>query len=372
MPRTRPTARRPCGAFRFRPENWLSGPSRDKFRRRRQHPALVGPFDSWIPFQKFQAAPPLRLKIVAGRTYLTAAQNGCQLRGNRILNQIASAFGLVLYNARRAESSAAAHRFDRGFGSRGWEMSMLFFRKVGIRLATLLVLLIASAPLPLAAQSVVDLPAVAAPSSAAAQDFSFVTDGPLALGWGRPAELPRIYFHDALPALFTRTLGFNDELPAHSKLSWIFTGPQAGITIELTPNSLRVIQRYYDSYALSSSTIPSTTYPEKIEREDEINYQGSARELTVILDSHLAVQVLLNGKLLIQQTCLFDLGRHQLLLTAPREHHAVFSGALLTPQVDEATVTVSPGEKHQTMLGFGGSPSIPAYAELSAEGKQRY
>jgi O-glycosyl hydrolase len=267
---------------------------------------------------------------------------------------------------RRPRASIAG--FDRAL----WEMSMLTSRRFGNYLPNLLVLLFAAAPLYVSAQSVVDLPAMTAPSGAAAQNFSFVTDGPLALGWGRPAELPRIYFHDELPALFTRTLAFNDELPAHSKLSWIFTGPQAGITIELTPNSLRVIQRYYDSYGLSSSPIPSTTYPEKIEREDETNYQGRASELTVILDSHLSVQVLLNGKLLIQQSCLFDLGRHQLLLTAPREQHAVFSGALLTPQVNEATVAVTPEEKHQTMLGFGGSPSIPAYAELSAEGQQRY
>ncbi|MGB6546811.1 MAG: hypothetical protein WBE97_14425 [Candidatus Acidiferrales bacterium] len=249
---------------------------------------------------------------------------------------------------------------------------MLPSRRFGKYLTTLSVLLFAVAPLHLSAQSVADIPAVAAVSDTAAQSFTFVTDGPLALGWGRPAELPRIYFHDALPALFTRTLAFNGDLPAHSKLSWIFTGPQAGITVELTPNSLRVTQRAYDSYGLYSSPIPSTAYPEKIEREDETNYQGHARELTVILDSHLAVQVLLNGKLLIQQTCLFDVSRHQLLLTTPRDQHEIFSGALLPPQVAEAAVTVMPDEKHQTMLGFGGSPSIPAYAELSPEGKQRY
>jgi O-glycosyl hydrolase len=236
----------------------------------------------------------------------------------------------------------------------------------------LLLILFVAAPLHVSAQSVVNLPAATTPSVPAGQNFTFVTDGPLALGWGRPAELPRIYFNDALPALFTRTLAFDGDLPAHAKLSWIFTGPRAGITVELTPNSLRVIQRYYDSYGLSESPIPASTYPEKIYREDEINYQGPVRGLTVVVDSHLAVQVLLNGKLLIQQTCLFDVSRHQLLLTAPRDHHDVFSGALLSTHADEATVSVMPDEKHQTMMGFGGSPSIPAYAELSAEGKQRY
>ncbi|MGB6430797.1 MAG: glycoside hydrolase family 30 beta sandwich domain-containing protein [Candidatus Acidiferrales bacterium] len=243
------------------------------------------------------------------------------------------------------------------------------FRK---RIGSLLIVLCAAAPLHVRAQSVVDLPAMAASTSPAAQKFSFISDGPLALGWGRPAELPRIYFHDALPALFTRTLAFDGDLPARSKLTWLFTGPHAGVTVELTPNSVRVTQRYYDSYGLSASPIAPTTYPEKITREDEAYYQGAVRELTVVMDAHLALEVLLNGKLLIQQTCLFDVSRHQLLLTAPRDHHDEFSGALASPQVGETTVTVTPDEKHQTMLGFGGSPSIPAYAELSPEGKQRY
>ena len=35
-------------------------------------------------------------------------------------------------------------------------------------------------------------------------------------------------------------------------------------------------------------------------------------------------------------------------------------------------MTIKAGEVHQTILGFGGSPSIPAYAELSDEGKREY
>ena len=249
---------------------------------------------------------------------------------------------------------------------------MLKSRGFGKYSGHLLLIMLATAPLRVSAQSVVDLPAATAAAAPAQQSFKFVTDGPIALGWNRPAELPRIYFSDALPALFTRTLAFDGDLPAHAKLSWIFTGPRAGITVELTPNSLRVIQRYYDSYGLAASPIPDTTYPEKIGHEDESNYQGHVRQLTVILDSHLSIQVLLNGKLVIQQACLFDLSRHQLVLTAPRDHHDVLSGALLSTSADETSVTVTPDEKHQTMMGFGGSPSIPAYAELSPEGKQRY
>ena len=173
---------------------------------------------------------------------------------------------------------------------------MLKSRGFGKYSGHLLLIMLATAPLRVSAQSVVDLPSAPAAAAPAQQSFKFVTDGPIALGWNRPAELPRIYFSDALPALFTRTLAFDGDLPAHAKLSWIFTGPRAGITVELTPNSLRVIQRYYDSYGLAASPIPDTTYPEKIGHEDESNYQGHVRQLTVILDSHLSIQVLLNGK----------------------------------------------------------------------------
>lgn len=234
------------------------------------------------------------------------------------------------------------------------------------------ILTLAIVALPVVAQSVVDLPAIAAPSKPLAQRFTFVSDGPLALGWSRPPELPRIYFHDALPALFTRTLTLTNDLPAHSKLSWIFTGSRAGITVELTPGSLRLVQRYYDSYGLNASPTPKTNYPEKIWHDDEISYQGHVRTLTITMDAHLAVRILLNGKLVLQQSCLFDVSRDQLLLTAPRDKHEVLSGALLKPTIDATTVTVLPNQKHQTMLGFGGSPSIPAYEELGAEGKKRY
>ncbi len=256
---------------------------------------------------------------------------------------------------------------------RKFEGYMLQSRRILWHLIEMVALLVfAVAALPVVAQVVMDLPAVAVPSKPVAQRFTFVSDGPLALGWSRPPELPRVYFHGALPALFTRTLTLTNDLPAHSKLSWIFTGPQAGITVELTPGSLRLVQRYYDSYALNASPTPKANYPERIWRDDEISYQGRVRTLTVVMDAHLAVQILLNGKLVLQQSCLFDVSRHQLLFTAPRGKHAVLSGALLLPPLDTTTVMVQPNEKHQVMLGFGGSPSIPAYEELSAEGKKRY
>ena len=53
------------------------------------------------------------------------------------------------------------------------------------------------------------------------------------------------------------------------------------------------------------------------------------------------------------------------MFSAPRQEHLVLSGALLATQVANATIQINFAEKHQIMLGFGGSPSIPSYAEMN-------
>jgi O-glycosyl hydrolase len=113
-------------------------------------------------------------------------------------------------------------------------------------------------------------------------------------------------------------------------------------------------------------------FPEKTTFTDERQYTGDARTLTVIADAHLAVRVLINGQQILEAPLLFDLTRHQLMLAASRTARLVVSGSLLTPATKNAAITIDPSQVHQTMLGFGGSPSIAAYAELSDQGKRAY
>lgn len=221
----------------------------------------------------------------------------------------------------------------------------------------------------LSAQSAVELPSGEPSTARAAQSFTFVSDGPAGPGWSRPNEIARIYFHDPLPALFTRTIRIDQDLPSRGRLSWIFTGPRAGFTVELTPTKVRLFERYYDSFSLYSG---QGNYPEKTVRDDERQFVGHARTLTVIAGRHLSIQVLVNGRLMLEESCVFDVTRHQLMLSAPRTEHDVVTGALLAETPGETVVDLNPQEKHQTMLGFGGSPSIPAYASLTPAGKERY
>ncbi len=221
----------------------------------------------------------------------------------------------------------------------------------------------------LLAQQAIQLPAPPSSTQQPADTFRFVSDGPPGAGWSRPDEIARKYFHENLPALFERTLALDADIPARATLRWIFTGPRAGFTVELTSSKIRIAERYYDSMGLYEG---QGNYPEKTTFTSERQYTGQPRMLTVIADSHLAVQVLLNGQRILEAPLLFDVTRHQLMLAAPRSAHEVVAGALLQPDVKMDTVTINPSEVHQTMLGFGGSPSIPAYEELSEAGKREY
>jgi O-glycosyl hydrolase len=221
----------------------------------------------------------------------------------------------------------------------------------------------------LLAQEAVELPAPPAVTESSAQDFSFASDGPIGPGWTRPDEIARAYFHEELPTFFRRTISLSGEVPPGGKLLWIFTGPHAGFTVELTSNSVRLTQRFYDSTGLYSG---KGNYPEKVVADDVRQYTGQARTLTVVVDAHLAVQVLLNDRAVLRQACVFDVTRHQLMFGGPRTEHLVVSGSLLAAQVGSASVTVDPNKTYQTMIGFGGSPSIPAYEQLSDAGKKEY
>jgi hypothetical protein len=217
-------------------------------------------------------------------------------------------------------------------------------------------------------QEAVKLPPVSNTKAAVAEEFRFVSDGPIGPGWSRPDEIARRYFHEELPALFERTIDLKEDLPSRTTLRWMFTGPRAGFTVELSPSKVRVVERYYDSMGL----YVSGTYPERIVRDEERQFVGHARTLTVVADSHLAVRVLVNGVPVLDEPMLFDVTRHQLMYVAPRSKHHVVEGELRQPEIKTATVTIRPREVYQTMLGFGGSPSIPAYAGLSEEGKREY
>ena len=199
--------------------------------------------------------------------------------------------------------------------------------------------------------------------------FQFVSDGPLSQVWGRAEEIPRTFFPERLPAFFSKTITLDNSLPRDARLSWIFTGKEGGFTVEISQSLVRVYQKFYDSYGLIDS---HTLNPERIVQEMVATVPTEIHSVTVVLDAHLSLSVLVNGTQLIQQNCLIDINRHQLLFQGPRTRHIVLTGALLPTATTDAAVSVDTTHRHQTIYGFGGSPSIPAYLGLSERGKQLY
>jgi len=212
-------------------------------------------------------------------------------------------------------------------------------------------------------------PAAGPASTETAEHFQFVSDGPLSLVWGRGDEVPRAFFPERLPAFFSKTILLDNEIPRDAKLNWIFTGREGGFTIEISHSLVRVYQRYYDSYGLLDS---HTTNPERIVQETVALAPGAIHSVTVTLDAHLSLSVLVNGAPLVEQNCMLDVSRHQLLFQGPRTRHIVVTGALLPTQATDTALAVDATHRHQTIFGFGGSPSIPAYESLSEEGKKQY
>jgi O-glycosyl hydrolase len=202
-----------------------------------------------------------------------------------------------------------------------------------------------------------------------AHHFQFVADGPAAEVWGKADDIPRVFFAEALPAFFTKTIALDSGIPRDARLSWVFTGRDGGFTVEIGHAQMRVFQRFYDSYGLNDS---HTANPERLVSESSIPVADAIHSVTVTLDAHLALTVLLNGVQVAKQNCMTDVSRHQLQFQGPRSSHIVVGGTLLATPAEDTVLSVDAGHRHQTIFGFGGSPSVANYLALSEEGKKQY
>ncbi len=181
------------------------------------------------------------------------------------------------------------------------------------------------AAMPLCAQQAIILPAFKPSIQESAAQFSFVADGPRGPGWTRPDQIARAYFRESLPAFFRRSIELSEPLPTDARLEWIFTGPHAGFTVSLSPTQVRLTQRYYDSIGLESN---GGNYPQRTTENEARILVGTPRSVEVVVDSHLSVNVLINGALVLTEHLVFDVTRHQLMLDAPRTQHIVVTGKL--------------------------------------------
>jgi hypothetical protein len=183
---------------------------------------------------------------------------------------------------------------------------------------------------------------------------------------------PRKYFPEWLPALFERTIEMDEWRGGEAQLQWIFTGPCGGFTVEAGGGKVRLAVRYFDSTGLSK--VPPVQarpgrHPEGLWEESAAEFTGDLKAITVVSDHRLTVRVLLNGKEVLTSGASLEVNRHQLAFTGKS---GAVRGRLLPPAVEAASVEVDDAAQFQTMIGWGGTTTPPAFAELSPQGVREW
>jgi hypothetical protein len=186
------------------------------------------------------------------------------------------------------------------------------------------------------------------------------------------AWAPRKYFAEWLPALFERTIEIAQWNGEKAQLSWIFTGPCGGFTVEAGGGKVRLAVRYYDSSGLSK--VPPVQsrpgrHPEGLWEEAVVEYSGSLQAITIVADYRLMLRVLLNGQEALTSQANLDVNQHQLAFSGG---DGSARGRLLPAAVESVTVDVDDAAQFQEMLGWGGTTTPPAFAQLSPPGAREW
>jgi len=252
----------------------------------------------------------------------------------------------------------AAHSMDAGMALTG---GFMYGRRVSLA-ALLCLTIIAGMVCPIAFGS-------SAPNNS--QPFSLSLDKPSVQIWGRGTERPRSYPAEFLPGNFSRTLKLEKELAEDITLHWLFTGPRGSLSIEIGRHAVTVSQQYYDSFGLESGEPPRPRFPQATRQQASVQIEQSLNSVTIAL-RHLTVEVSVNGNVVAHELCLIDLMHHQLFVVAPDSSTGVLRGTVTQPEIGKAHISIDESKTYQTVLGFGGITSIPAYEEMSSEGRAKW
>jgi hypothetical protein len=186
--------------------------------------------------------------------------------------------------------------------------------------------------------------------------------------WGAKRQA-RLYFDELLPACFERTLMI-DGLK-QTPVGWIFTGPRAGVTIEIGGDTVTLSHRFYDSSAFNEIAGGSwpPLHPQWAAPPQTVGFTGRLRAVTLRVDCKLGLTLLLNGEPVHQELWLPDLTRHQVRLG---NLHGELRGSMLRPAPRPVIVRVNSEKRFQSVLGFGGIAIPTAYAMLSGDAKRQW
>ena len=179
---------------------------------------------------------------------------------------------------------------------------------------------------------------------------------------------PRFFADEFLPALFRRTLVLDKPLPKDSVLTWILTGPQGGLDINISSNQVTYQTRFYDTPGYNEVNGKETRHPEWRDKKKEWAFDNDLKAVTIEIDQAMKLTISLNGKSVLERKWRYDISQHQVWLKGD----SVVNFQLTGPKTVEIDVSVDPSKGHQKMIGFGGITTPTAYALLSPEGKKAW
>ncbi len=207
-------------------------------------------------------------------------------------------------------------------------------------------------------------------------DFCLSDKSGLTTIWGSGEAIPGVYFDEWLPAFFKRKLSLTESELNDSTLQWMFTGEDGGATVTITADSVKLEQRYYDSFGFNKvenrkiKAERSKRYPQYQFTAFKTALDGrTIKSISMEVNHGLGLKFFINDSLINEQTTQIDFSRHQLQLNGKS---ITFCGKLKVPAISDVKITLDPSEKHQEILGFGGITSPVAYNMLSAEGQEKW
>ncbi len=200
------------------------------------------------------------------------------------------------------------------------------------------------------------------------QSFN-LSGGKEVVTWGRGKEIPGIFFEENLPSIFARQLRFDSFDFSEGLFEWVFTGDEAGFNLSVSEDTIWFYQRYYDSFGFNEpegSRVGLKRHPETVWLLHAIPYTGKLENITISIDHKMILKLHVNGDVVSEQSCLFDVTKHQLRFTG---ENPLIKGELMEPLPADARVRINRTDRKQKMLGWGGIATPTAYHLLSEEGK---
>jgi hypothetical protein len=199
-----------------------------------------------------------------------------------------------------------------------------------------------------------------------------LSSGKEVVTWGRGKELPGVFFKENLPSIFTRHIRFDSFEFTEGLFVWVFTGDKAGFNLSISGDTIWLYQRYYDSFGFNEpggNKIKVKRHPESIWLWHAIPYTGDPENITISIDHKMILRLMINGAVVSEQSCLFDVSRHQLRFTGK---DPVIMGEMMELTNEDTKVRIDWAARKQKMLGWGGIATPTAYHLLSEEGKARW